>query len=309
MRGAYAPAAFDWAEVVVVRDGTGWCHHADGVTSMVRPGSVVFLMPCVPCAVEPEGQVTVTRVFYAVEWLVQQVRWQHRWLAPDDWAALDLAERLYPEPSQVVDVGAPTERAVLAGALDTLTGLTGSKQIVGRYYSALSAACAPLGLVVPKLRRAPTAAAVRRAGLAREPTMACMAAIRPTAGPVRRAREWIVAHVGERWTVDDLASEVGVSASHFSRLFRQQMGKTPVAFRDAVRVRRMAGLLLGTDRTVGAIAAEVGWVKADHAIRVFQRAVGVTPARYRASFRSRLREPGRYPDPVDLYPDPITFEH
>jgi AraC-like DNA-binding protein len=309
MRVVHAPVAFDWVEVVVVREGTGSCVHAEAETSIVGPGSVVFLMSNVPCAVEPDGQVTVTRVFFALDWLVEQVRWQHRPFVPDAWSAMDLAERLYPEQSQVIHVGSPVERALMAKTLDTLTGLTETKEIVGQYYSALSAASAVLSLVAPKLKRADTPRPVRRAVLVHEPTMACMATIRPTTGPVRLARKWIVAHVGERWTADDVASIVGVSASHFRRLFRRQMGKTPMAFRDAVRVRRMVGLLLRTDRTVAGIAAEVGWVKADQAIRVFQRAVGVTPSRYRESFRSRLREPGRYPDPIDSYPDPITFEH
>jgi hypothetical protein len=56
----HAPAAYDWMKIVLVWDGTGWCRYLDKKPEPIKPGSVLFLMPNAPCAVEPEGGLLAT---------------------------------------------------------------------------------------------------------------------------------------------------------------------------------------------------------------------------------------------------------
>jgi AraC-like DNA-binding protein len=212
----------------------------------------------------------------------------------------------------VVQVAAPGQLSLMAGALDSLTRLTERGLVGDRRYAVLAAAATPLAVVAPLLNYLPPQRLALEHGLPHKPTMACMRAIQATTEPIRQARDWIARHFAESWTADTLAAMMGLSPPHFRRLFRQQIGKTPMAFRDAIRVRNMVSLLLETTSTVGSVAAQVGWPKADHAIRVFKVAVGLTPAEYRARFAVHTRAqaaPLAYPDPINLYPDPIMFEH
>jgi AraC-like DNA-binding protein len=308
LRRVYAPAAYDWLEVIVVLEGTGLCHHGVAGPDHLKPGSVVFLRPNVPCVVEPEGQIRLVRLFYAAGFLLQQVRWRHPAEVPDEWAARVMAEYLYPEPSQVVTVGEGAEFHLMREALTDFTRLVAERQVLGRYYRALSAATAVLGVIVPKLDRRTAGRIELQSGLAHRPTLACMGAIRPTREEIRRAREWIVQHFAEQFTVVELAKMAGLSHQQFSRRFRQEIGKTPMTFRDAVRVRQMVFLLIESSLTVAQVASKVGWRKTDHAIRVFNRAVGVTPAVYRKRYCDHLSV-DRYPDAQTPYPDPLVFEH
>jgi AraC-like DNA-binding protein len=304
----YAPAAYDWLELVIVRDGTGRCFHRDKPPEPVKPWSVVFLMPNVPCAIDPDRQITLTRVFFAVDFMLEQVRWECLPVAPDDHAARVAARYVFPEPSQVVQIEGPAGERLLAHSLDTLTRITEGQNVRGSYYEALSAATAPLAQAVPKLRRDEGPIQGAPAGLSRRATMACMASIRPTRPEVNRAREWIVEHSAEKFSVGTLARMASLSPQQFSQVFRDEVGKTPMTFRDCVRVRNMVHLLIETSLGVGVIARRVGWAKTSHAIRVFSEAVGVTPAVYRERFCAHL-EADRCPDPLVPYPDPLVFGH
>jgi AraC-like DNA-binding protein len=286
--GPWASAAFDWLEVVVARAGTGWCRRGDGRGDPVRPGSVVFLAPNTPCVLEPEGRLEVTRLFYSVDFIVEQVRWQHHEAAPDMWAARVLCGRLLPDPLQVVGLDGADRRAV-SDAVGGLAGLSRRGLIADRHFEALSLASVPLAALAPRLAGSRPGRLSRERGSARRPTLPCVSALRPAVEPVRRAREWIEAHCAERWTVADVAREVCVSRAHLARRFQAEMGKTPMAYRDALRVHAMVALLIETPLPVGRVCAEAGWGKPGHAAAVFRKAVGIGPSEYRRRFRAEAR--------------------
>jgi AraC-like DNA-binding protein len=307
LRRMYSPAAYDWLELAVVRDGTGRVFHRDKPPELVKPWSVVFLMPNVPCAIDPEGQVTLSRLFFAVDFMLDQVRWECLPVAPDREAARVAARYLFPEPSQVVRVEDADAQRVLGASLDALAGMTKAGAIRSSYYEALSAATAPLGVVAPQLRRSGHRIWGSKGGLARKPTMPSMASIRAIRPEINKAREWIVKHAAERFTVASVARLACLSPQQFDRAFRAQVGKAPMKFRDAVRVHNMVYLLIETSLSIGDVARRVGWTKTSHAIRVFRTAVGMTPATYRERFGAHL-EAHRYPDPLASYPDPLVFK-
>jgi len=79
-----------------------------------------------------------------------------------------------------------------------------------------------------------------------------------THGAVERARTWIDLHLPEPCTLERLADEAGVSATHLNRLFTQAHGTSAMRY---VRNRRMElahYLLIATDLAVKEIAYQVG---------------------------------------------------
>lgn len=101
----------------------------------------------------------------------------------------------------------------------------------------------------------------------------------------RRVRK-VVALFGEdltrRWTLDDFAAEVGVTARHLERLFKADTGFTPLQLLKALRLERAALALAQTGKAVKEVAAEVGY-RADtkHFHRDFKAEYGVAPGAYR----------------------------
>jgi AraC family transcriptional regulator len=70
---------------------------------------------------------------------------------------------------------------------------------------------------------------------------------------------------------------------HFARMFRQATGLAPHQFVTSRRVDRATRLLLDSESSVTAIAAEVGMQNTSHFRRVFRRHTGLLPGQLRAA--------------------------
>jgi transcriptional regulator GlxA family with amidase domain len=77
-----------------------------------------------------------------------------------------------------------------------------------------------------------------------------------------------------------LAARAGLSPRHLARLFRQEIGMTPSAWMETVRIDAARRLLESGDRPKQ-VAAACGFNDIDTFRRAFVRRVGVTPAGYR----------------------------
>jgi AraC-like DNA-binding protein len=302
------PAAFDWVELLVIRDGTGLLFHPDDRESeWIRSGDVVFLMPNVPCGVEPEGQMTMTRLFLALEYMVEQVKWKYSPITTDVFAAQVLWDRTHPEPSQVVRV-AREHMARLFDYLDVLSELTKQFRLHDEHYRAGGLVLSTLGLVVPLLQTH-LITTTRTQDTTERATLASMYMLKPLRPEVSQARGLIEKHFTEPVPLEWLAEQVHLSRAQLQRLFKGQMGKTPLAYRDSLRVQAMVRLLIETTLRVSEIAHRVGWAGDDQAIEVFREAVGMTPAAYREHFRISVSEIPKTVDHLIHPADLLAFGH
>ncbi|HXJ14467.1 MAG TPA: helix-turn-helix domain-containing protein, partial [Candidatus Limnocylindrales bacterium] len=81
----------------------------------------------------------------------------------------------------------------------------------------------------------------------------------------------------------ELASEAGLSTSHFIRSFRESTGKTPYQFLLERRVQRAQTLMRDPRTSLAEIARSTGFADQHHMARVFRRIAGITPSTYRRS--------------------------
>lgn len=84
-----------------------------------------------------------------------------------------------------------------------------------------------------------------------------------------------------RLTVAEMARTVGLSESWFSNVFKQTMGMTPLQWQLAKRVEHAKKLLIESDMTIAAIAAQIGFSDQAHFTKVFRQIAGDTPAAWR----------------------------
>jgi AraC family transcriptional regulator len=84
--------------------------------------------------------------------------------------------------------------------------------------------------------------------------------------------------------LDELASEAGLSTSHFIRSFRESTGKTPYQFLLERRVQRAETLMRDPRASLTEIARSTGFADQHHLARVFRRITGTTPSTYRRSW-------------------------
>ncbi len=98
------------------------------------------------------------------------------------------------------------------------------------------------------------------------------------------------------WASDNLSSDLSVQAladrahmslRNFSRVFRNEIGQTPAAFIEKLRVDATRLRLEETDESITEISKNCGFHSADSMRRSFQRIVKVAPTDYRQRFRGR----------------------
>jgi len=95
-----------------------------------------------------------------------------------------------------------------------------------------------------------------------------------------RACSFIAENLGERFTLDDLARQAGVSRFHFARLFRISTGDSPMAYLLKSRIERAKQMLLQNAGPVCEIAAALGFCDQSHLTRTFRRLTGMTPREF-----------------------------
>jgi transcriptional regulator GlxA family with amidase domain len=104
--------------------------------------------------------------------------------------------------------------------------------------------------------------------------------------PIARVQAHVLAHIGERFTIERLAAIAGTSSRHLARLFVKEAGMTPHEFIDGARVDVARNLLEGTSLPFKAVAYDCGFGTADRMRLVFARRLGISPAQYRAGFQA-----------------------
>jgi transcriptional regulator GlxA family with amidase domain len=97
---------------------------------------------------------------------------------------------------------------------------------------------------------------------------------------LRLALTYIEQHLGDPFTLEDLARAVGVSRFHFARLFRISTGESPMEFLLRSRIERAKQILMTSDRRMSEIAATLGFCDQSHFSRSFRRYAGVTPRQF-----------------------------
>jgi len=98
---------------------------------------------------------------------------------------------------------------------------------------------------------------------------------------LRRVLSAMEANLAGEFQLGQLAEIAGMSAYHFSRLFKKAAGCSPSQFFIRLRMARARQLLVETDRSVIDVGLEVGYSSPSHFSQVFKREVGVTPTQYR----------------------------
>jgi transcriptional regulator GlxA family with amidase domain len=108
---------------------------------------------------------------------------------------------------------------------------------------------------------------------------------------LRDLSDYVTAHLDADLSVTALAKATGVSPRQLSRLCRSELGQSPAALVQRLRLDDARRALLEPGATVDATSRLVGFASADAFRRAFEQRFGVSPSAYRERFvvRRRLR--------------------
>lgn len=110
-------------------------------------------------------------------------------------------------------------------------------------------------------------------------------ALRPTDAAMEKARLFLENQAAQPVSLADLAQKHRLSPVAFTRRFRAATGQTPSEYLIACRLERARDLLLDSDATLNAIAAQSGFGNGFYLSRVWSKKWGGTPSGFRRARR------------------------
>ena len=98
---------------------------------------------------------------------------------------------------------------------------------------------------------------------------------------VDRILAYLALHLVNRFTLEEIAREIGVSVSHLTHLFATAAGTTLKAYVLQLKVALAKRLLIMTPAKLEVVAEDCGFCDASHLSRVFRQYVGCWPGEFR----------------------------
>ena len=105
---------------------------------------------------------------------------------------------------------------------------------------------------------------------------------------INRIVNRLMADVAQPVAASEVAAELGMSESRFSRFFRRATGNTFTDFVNRVRINRACQLLMEGERRIGDICFEVGFNNLANFNRRFLEIKGLTPSEFRRQADNRF---------------------
>ncbi|MGG2396847.1 helix-turn-helix transcriptional regulator [Pseudomonas sp. SH1-B] len=97
----------------------------------------------------------------------------------------------------------------------------------------------------------------------------------------RRLDQYIGQNLAASIRTCDLAKQLSLSSSHFSHVFKQTFGITPLAYVARKRIAAAREMMLTTDQPLTQIAHAHGFCDQSHFTRTFRRETGLSPMSWR----------------------------
>lgn len=98
---------------------------------------------------------------------------------------------------------------------------------------------------------------------------------------IDRIIKYIIEHICEKITVDELAKLVHTNRSFLSGKFKSEMGISLNEYINKQKITEAKRLLLHTDRSLPAIASYLSFSSQSHFQNTFKKITGITPSNYR----------------------------
>lgn len=105
---------------------------------------------------------------------------------------------------------------------------------------------------------------------------------------VEMAIDFMYQNMHHKILLSDIADDVQMSVSQFSKIFKDIIGTSPMEYLNDIRLERAKRLLLADDYTITKITNECGFSSTSYLASRFQKKYFTTPTEYRNRFKKPL---------------------
>jgi len=99
--------------------------------------------------------------------------------------------------------------------------------------------------------------------------------------PVAQSINFMLENLKKKLKLEGIAAETGLSASHYSRLFQNRTGHSPIDYFIQLKIQRACRLLDNSGWMIADVAREMGFDDQFYFSRVFRKVMGMSPVEYR----------------------------
>lgn len=96
-----------------------------------------------------------------------------------------------------------------------------------------------------------------------------------------RVLDFINDNISRAISVDDLADRACLTKSYLIRMFRENLGMTPLQYVIRKKIQHAQSLLLGSEISIRQVSRAIGISDVSYFIRIFKKNIGFTPQEYR----------------------------
>lgn len=107
---------------------------------------------------------------------------------------------------------------------------------------------------------------------------------------VKKAMHYIEEHCLEDFSMSQLADYCSISESRLYHLFQEEVFRSPVSYKNRLRIKKAFSLLNQTNLTLEEIAEKLNFHSTVHFRKIFRQDTGTTPTNYRKTFKIGNKE-------------------
>lgn len=104
--------------------------------------------------------------------------------------------------------------------------------------------------------------------------------IRSKRTEIIRAQKYVIQHVTEKLTLEEMAGYLNLNSSYFSRLFKRETNQNFIEYVNMVKLQKAKQLLQQSNKTVEEISDYLGYANKSYFIKLFKREIGMTPSEF-----------------------------
>lgn len=107
-------------------------------------------------------------------------------------------------------------------------------------------------------------------------------------GVLKDVFKYLNSNYSDKISLDMLAKSARMSKYHFTRVFKDVCGQTPMEYLNGVRIAKARELLMYSDFNVAQIGEKTGFGDGRYFSQVFKKKEGITPTEYLKNYRNNL---------------------
>lgn len=99
--------------------------------------------------------------------------------------------------------------------------------------------------------------------------------------PIAQSINFMLGHLNKQLKLEEIALQTNLSASHYSRIFKNRTGHSPIEYFIQLRIQRACRLIDHSGWMIADVSREMGFDDQFYFSRVFNKVMGMSPVKYR----------------------------